>query len=110
MRFVNVLVIVCFAWLAGACSSETGPMGSCRFSSEICYDLLDGFSDPGAFCASVGGPFSEAACPTALRVGRCTVSGTDDVSGDFITSRANYYEPRTTEEVRTGCIGTFEPN
>lgn len=84
-------------------------MGSCRFTSESCYDLLDGFSDPRSFCASGGGSFSEAACPTARRVGRCTLSGTDD-DGSFIMYRINAYEPRTTEEVRAGCPGSFEPN
>jgi hypothetical protein len=104
MIIMTRLTILFVLVVSQACATSE----SCSAGSEICYDLID-VPNPAAFCASGGLTQTSGMCPAARRVGRCTLSGVDD-RGASITYRISYYEPRTTDEVRSGCIGTFEAN
>lgn len=104
---MRLIVVALLALLASACTANTGPLGSCTFSSG-CYDILEA-ANPSGFCASGGGSYSGSICPTPNRVGRCTVSGSDG-SGGTLTYTINTYAPRTTDEARSGCTGNFTAN
>jgi hypothetical protein len=61
-------------------------------------------SDPGTLiCGSLSGSYSTtAACPTAGRVGRCTLTDTES-STVSVAYRFSYYAPTTTLTARGQC-------
>lgn len=90
---------------AGSCSATSGGVSYCisyTGTSATMSAIQQG-------CTSGMGTYQSTDCPTANRVGRCTLPG----GNAELTQTANYYAPTTAEQAMAACtaiMGTFAAN
>ncbi len=104
--------ITIVALALGGCGAPP-PAGSCQVASAgFCISYTGSSVTMSAIqqgCTASMGTYQTTDCPTANRVGRCTLPG----GNASLTQTANYYAPATTADVMTGCTalgGTFAAN
>lgn len=89
----------------GSCAQMTGTLAYC-----VDYTGTDVTSEVVRMvCTTQVGTYSATSCPTANRVGRCTLDGATAA----LTQTATYYAPTTATEAMMACTtagGMFLPN
>lgn len=114
MKKSALLVIAAVVAALTGCGGPA-PAGSCQSSSagiSFCIDYSGSAATVAGIqqgCSQSMGTYQSSACPTANRVGRCTLpNGTAQ-----LTQTASYYAPATTEQVMAACsaiMGTYQAN
>jgi hypothetical protein len=129
MRAIGLLAFLtlagCFGSDGPACDSSPGTLGGTCVTSAAgqCVDFAKlGTTDLASVkrnCTNLGGTWSDTACPTAQRIGTCTIPPTDPRSAitcsPDATLQLRYYPPQyDLAKAMTACAGaagtTFTPN
>jgi hypothetical protein len=104
------MLLVSLAVMAAGCGADQTSAASCNLVDLSCLDFTGNAITRTAAqveCTVQGGAFAEAACPTANRVGSCTMN--EAGLGEIVI---RFYAPLGVEDARNACAspGVFTPN
>ncbi|MFO0561293.1 MAG: hypothetical protein U0269_24960 [Polyangiales bacterium] len=114
MKKSALLVIAAVVAALTGCGGPA-PAGSCQANSggvTFCIDYTGSAATMAGIqqgCSQSMGTYQASACPTANRVGRCTLPN----GSAQLTQTASYYAPMTSADVMAACtaiMGTYQAN
>ncbi len=104
------MLLVSLTVIASGCGADSAGPASCNLLDLSCIDFTGNAITRAAAqveCTVQGGAFAEAACPTANRVGSCSLNQAG--LGEIVL---RFYAPMGVEDARNACPspGVFTPN